>query len=217
MPAIGSMEPVRTRSAEPVSRAGAADESIRSKLQAAVSDKHVLVFSGFSGAGYKDVPGAENLMASTLKANLERHGAHTLVVVAGATDAGIGAVYRIARELGVQTLGIVSKQARPDDISLHCQSEVYVDDPQGNWKVLSPEGASYMVAVAQMGRSAEMIFIGGGAVAASELEESLKLGIATQVHSHYESSAGNGPAPLRQWCDQHPDLLEQPDSVVHHT
>ena len=214
MPIIGRVVPAHASSVELAPQAGAgADESIRNKLQAAVSDKHVLVFSGFSGAGYKDAQAVENLMTSIIKADVDRYGAHNIVVVAGATDAGIGVVYGIARGLDVQTLGIVSEQARPADISSHCQRAVFVDDPQRNWKVLSPKGASYMVMVAQMGRSAEMVFIGGGAVAASELEESLAMGIATQIHSHYASKANSGPAPLRQWCDMNPGLLE---GVVHH-
>lgn len=216
MPTIGSVAPNPVSHAHETPQMEAdADQSIRNQLHSVVAQKHVLVFSGFSGAGYKDEEGVAALMTSVINAHAQRHGAHNVVVVAGSTDAGIGAIYKIARGLEVQTLGIVSRQAQPSEVSAYCQTSVYVDDPQGNWKVLSPEGTSYMVSVAQMGRSGEMVFIGGGAVAASELEESLALAIPTQIHSHYESKTNNGPAPLRQWCDKHPDLLDQIEGVVY--
>lgn len=191
-----------------------ADQLIREQLQRVVEQKHVLVFSGFSGSGYKNETGVTDLMASIIKSHAQEYGAHNAVVVAGATEAGIGAVYKIARDLQVETLGIVSKLSPPSDSSEHCQTSVFVDDPEGNWKVLSSEGKSYIVSVAQMGLSGKMIFIGGGEVAASELEEALELKIPTQVHSHYEPKTSNGRPDLRQWCDKNSASLGQ-EGVVH--
>lgn len=192
-----------------------ADQSIRKQLQSVVEQKHVLVFSGFSGSGYKDEAGVAALMTSIIKSHVLEYGAHNVVVAAGATPEGIGKVYEFAREQQVQTLGIVSKLSPPSDSSAHCQTSVFVDDPEGNWKVLSSEGKSYIVSVAQMGLSGQIVFIGGGEVAASELNEALELKIPMQIHSHYEPKTSSGRPDLRQWCNEHSALLER-EGVVHH-
>lgn len=133
----------------------------------------VLTFTGFSGSGYED------------RAAMLRHAGRVLqqfdprrtIVNIGATAAGIGAVYELAKRRGFATTGIVSMEAKRVAAELSpCVDHVfYVDDE--TWggclpgtRTLSPTSAA-MVAV-----SARLVAIGGGEVTRDELLAARALG-----------------------------------------
>jgi hypothetical protein len=135
--------------------------------------KHVLTFCGYSGSGYED-PEAMLREATRI---LEKHDPKKTIVNCGATSAGIGKVYELARERGFATTGIVSALAKeyPDDISPHVQLVFFVKDDSwggfvGDSEQLSPTSQA-MVASGD-----EFVAIGGGAVARDELIVARKAG-----------------------------------------
>ncbi len=160
-------------------------DPIKKRLDTLIQGKYVLVFSGFSGsAGYADPELFTNKLKSILQNAVKEHGYNNLLVVAGATSSGIGEVYKIAEEMEIRTLGIVSEQAKkhPKDISPSCNDVVYIPDPENNWKVLyeeKEEKKSYMVYVCK--DKGEFYALGGGDVAVSELIEAESSEIKTTV------------------------------------
>lgn len=170
-------------------------DSIADRLDFLTDGKYVLAFSGFSGLGYKDPDALERKISQIIEAAAEQHGAHNLLVVAGATSIGIGAVYAIAQRNSIATLGIVSSQANADDISPDCNEVVYVPDPTGTWKVHDATGNSYMTYVAE--QNGTFIALGGGAVTLSELNEAIEYDIPTYICSEFEPNAENAAARLK--------------------
>lgn len=71
-------------------------------------NKRVVTFIGYSGTGYQDATG----MLSEAKKVLEAFDPATTIINIGATEAGIGAVYTIAKTMGFTTTGIVSILAK---------------------------------------------------------------------------------------------------------
>lgn len=126
----------------------------------------VLTFVGYSGAGYEDV---DAMLTQARRILAEFEPVDTIVNV-GATPEGIGAVYELARHLGFFTTGIVSTQARDNDVALSpvVDQVFYVEDSTWGGLLegsdqLSPTSAA-MVAVSDV-----MVGIGGGTVARDEL------------------------------------------------
>ncbi|PXX54018.1 hypothetical protein SAMN05660489_05848 [Pseudomonas sp. LAMO17WK12:I10] len=156
------------------------------RLDKHTEGKHVMVFSGFSALEYKSPELLNSKLNQILDAAENKYGVNGLLVVAGATTDGIGAVYKIAQERGIATLGIVSERADNGaaSISPHCQEVVFVPDPKGSWKVLDAAGASYMTHVAR--KDGVFHALGGGQVTLSELREAQELGIPTFVMSEFE-------------------------------
>ncbi len=137
----------------------------------------VVTFLGYSGAGYED---ADAMLAHAVAVLKELDPKYWIVNI-GATEEGIGAVYKIAKRRGFKTSGIVSTQARDGKVALSpCVDFVfYVEDAiwggyLADKKALSPTSMA-MVAV-----SDTMIAIGGGAVARDEMLEALRLGKKTE-------------------------------------
>ncbi|CAM3485614.1 MULTISPECIES: hypothetical protein [Yersinia] len=169
---------------------------IKSALDQHIKGKQVLVFSGFSGMGYDDVEAFQTSLESTLKEASLNHGKHNVVVVAGATSVGIGAVYSLAKKLEIKTLGIVSEQAKGGgEIASSCDDVIYVPEKKGSWQVLydidKAKGltGSYMTYVASKASPAsggEFFAFGGGDVTVSELKEAKKLGITTRVYPDFQ-------------------------------
>ncbi|KQP13228.1 hypothetical protein [Pseudorhodoferax sp. Leaf267] len=126
--------------------------------------KRVLTFLGYSGAEYQDHAA---MLAQAAAVLAENDPARTLVNI-GATPDGIGSVYALARQLGFETMGIVSTKALEggghwspavDHVFLVQDSTWGGADANGT---LGPTSAA-MVAV-----SDEMVAIGGGAIARDE-------------------------------------------------
>lgn len=162
---------------------------MKERLDEMTKNRHVIVFSGFSALGYKDIHHLKESLHSELEKAISKYGAHALCVVAGATDEGIGVVYNLAKKMGIETLGIVSEQAI-GFVSSNCDKVVYIADPTGSWKVLDETGNSYMVYVAtrndKISRTGEFIAFGGGEVTLSELNEARSIGVTYKVYPYFE-------------------------------
>ena len=130
------------------------------------SDKAVLTFAGYSGAGYEDEAELERIAKSVLS----EYDPATTIVNIGVTPDGIGIVYQWAKEMGFQTTGIVSSCA----LDYQAQASKHVDHAffvvDSSWggfldgtRDLSPTSEA-MVSV-----SREIVAIGGGEVSRDEL------------------------------------------------
>ncbi|QHE91835.1 hypothetical protein PI93_019550 [Pandoraea fibrosis] len=153
-------------------------DKIKLDIDRLTQGKHVMVFSGYSGLGYKDPAKLHDQIQKELKRAIDIHGIARTCVAAGATSDGIGVVYDEAKRLSpdIVTIGVVSEQARGDDsLSSNCDHVIYVDDPEGTWKVLDENGRSYMAYLARNNEShsktGEFLAFGGGAVTLSEVLE----------------------------------------------
>lgn len=135
--------------------------------------RRVLTFTGYSGAGYQD----EAAMLAKAGEILDRHEPRKTLVNIGATAAGVGAVYELAKQKGFRTMGIVSVLARDEKAALSpCVDYVFFvrDSTWGGYlpgtKKLAPTSAA-LVAV-----SSELVGIGGGEVSRDELLAARKAG-----------------------------------------
>lgn len=129
-------------------------------------NKMVVTFVGYSGAEYED----RSAMLDKAKSILDEFDSSKVLINIGATPEGIGAIYKLAKDEGFDTTGIVSTQAKKYGARLSpCVDYVfYVEDEtwggfveQGNR--LSP------TSTAMVENSDILIGIGGGEVARDEL------------------------------------------------
>lgn len=128
--------------------------------------KLVITFIGYSGAGYED---AEQML-NEAKNELTAHSVEKTIVNIGATSAGIGAVYELAKKMGFETTGIVSTQALEykADISPYVDTVFYVtDDTWGGFKENTEDLSPTSQAMVQC--SDIFVGIGGGAVGRDEM------------------------------------------------
>lgn len=125
-------------------------------------------------------------------------------MVAGATSDGIGAVYKVAKELGVATYGIVSEAGKAYGSDPACDKTFFVPDPNNTWQVLSSKGESYMVDVAK--NNGVLVYYGGGDVAVTEIKEAKQKGIAVEVDTGFEPN----PAQVEKKKAKNPDLDPTP-------
>lgn len=164
------------------------------QLQQEVINKRVLVFGGFSGMEYEN----KSLLEKTIKHRLEKEvqqvGKESVAIICGATTDGIGCVYAIAKELGLATYGIVSQLANKYGTDRYCDKTFFVDDPENTWKVISPQGHSYMVEIAR--DNGVLIYYGGGEVAVSEISEALSKNIAVEVDISFAPDAAKTAAKI---------------------
>jgi hypothetical protein len=128
--------------------------------------KVVITFMGYSDAGYEEAEG----MLDEARSVLSVHSPKKAIVNIGATSSGIGAVYGVAKEMGFETTGIVSTQAKKyqAEISPHVDTVFYVTDEawggfKENTQVLTPTSQA-MVQCSDV-----VICIGGGAVSRDEM------------------------------------------------
>lgn len=132
----------------------------------AARERKVVTFLGYSGAEYED-PAA---MLQQAGAVLKKFDPLSTVVNIGATAVGIGAVYELAKRRGFETAGIVSSQARDQQVALaRCVDTVfYVPDP--SWGGYLPGTATLSpTSEAMVAASDVLVSIGGGDVARDEL------------------------------------------------
>ncbi len=143
-------------------------EASLSEIAAFVQEqqRQVLTFTGYSGAGYER-PDAMLERAAAILAGEQP--AATLVNI-GATAEGIGAVYEVAKRQGFTTIGIVSTQARDQQVPLSkCVDHVFfVKD--ATWGGRLADGAALSpTSAAIVGVSTAFVGIGGGDVTRDEL------------------------------------------------
>jgi hypothetical protein len=139
--------------------------------------KAVVTFVGYSGSGYED----QAAMIRAAERILDDFDPRTTIVNSGATAEGIGAIYELAKRKGFVTTGIVSSQARRDDVALsqYVDYVFYVKD--ATWggylkgtKRLSPTSEA-------MVENSSIVFgIGGGEVTRDELLEAKRSGKKVQ-------------------------------------
>lgn len=125
--------------------------------------KQVVTFIGFSGAGYQD----QYALMKVLRNELSTLDPKKSIINIGGTPDGIGALYEIAKQLGFETAGIVSTQAKAEWISPYCDRTYMIKDTMwggfvNNTRVLSPTSR------AMIGASDSVVAVGGGAVGRDE-------------------------------------------------
>jgi len=128
-------------------------------------EKTVLTFFGYS-AGYED----EEAMLQIVQEFLKGYSTDTTIVNIGATSAGIGAAYPLAKSRGYTTTGIVSTLALayPGDISEDVDYVCFVDDDQ--WGGNLPESDRLSpTSEAMVTCSDILVAIGGGKISRDEL------------------------------------------------
>jgi hypothetical protein len=161
------------------------EDPVLSQIMAKIGDKRALVVGGFSGTGYADVDTAVQAWTADLQREIATHGAENLIVVSGATSDGIGDIAdSVAKAHGVDTLGIVSEEARQFGVSPYVDDVVFVPDPGQTWSTIAPDGQSYMVSAAAI-----YYGYGGGEIARDELMEAQQRGIPTVIYENF------GPDP----------------------
>jgi hypothetical protein len=140
--------------------------------------KKVITFIGYSGKGYEN----QKRMLRIAKRQLRRiqHKNDQWIVNIGVTPDGIGVIYTLAKEMGFETRGIVSKNAIPYLTSVKDVDQYYlIDDEHWGGAVggeLTPTSEA-MIAV-----SDKVVTIGGGDVAYAETCAAQSRGIKTQVY-----------------------------------
>jgi predicted Rossmann-fold nucleotide-binding protein len=137
----------------------------------------VLTFLGYSAAEY------ENKAAMLEQATriLDEFDPRAMIVNIGATPEGMGAVYEIAKQKGFLTTGIVSTQAKENNVKLsRCVDVVfYVRD--ATWGGFTP-GTERLspTSTAMVENSDVIVAIGGGEVSRDELIAAKRLGKKVQ-------------------------------------
>lgn len=174
------------------------------ELQDELGNKKTLVFGGFSGLGYAEIEKMETTARKRIQVEIEANGITNVAVVAGATSDGIGAVYKVAKELGVATYGIVSEAGKEYGSDKFCDKTFFVPDPKGTWQVLSEKGDSYMVDVAK--QNGVLVYYGGGDVAVTEIKEAKQKGIKVEVDTSFEPN----PAQVAKKQAKNPNLDPTP-------
>jgi hypothetical protein len=152
---------------------------VREASQASIADfiqgegKTVLTFAGYSGAGYEDA----DAMLARASSILEAQDPEKAMINIGATSAGIGAVYELAKKKGFTTMGIVSTLARDERVELSkCVDHVfYVRDD--TWGGRAPGGDELSpTSAAIVALSSSFVAIGGGDVTRDEMVAARRAG-----------------------------------------
>lgn len=134
-------------------------------------NKQVITFVGYSGQGYDQL----DHMLDVAKTLLDRYDPDTTIVNIGATTDGIGAVYRVAKEKGFMTTGILSTRGADLKISQYVDHVFYVEDD--TWGgIVAETGKLSPTSLAMVENSDVVIGIGGGTVAQEEMAEAKRLG-----------------------------------------
>jgi hypothetical protein len=142
-------------------------------------NKKVVTFIGYSGAEYQD----PQRMLSEARAILSKHDPKTTIINIGATPEGIGKVYELAQQMGFETTGIVSSQARKyGGLSPHVNQAFYVED--ATWGGFVP-GTNRLspTSHAMINVSDEVVGIGGGEVGRDEMIAARRAGKKVQFLS----------------------------------
>ena len=139
-----------------------------------------LTFMGFSGAGYED-PAAMLALAGR---TLDKYSPQKTIVLIGATREGIGAVYDLAKSKGFATAGIVSSQAKSNNVPFSpCVDHIFVVEDT-TWGGLDPKTQRLSpTSVAMVENSDVMVAIGGGDVTRDELTAGQRAGKPIEFHA----------------------------------
>jgi len=150
-------------------------EATPEQIRAFFKDKSMIVvtFLGYSGTEYED----RSAMLAQAKRILTGADPKNTIVNIGATADGIGAVYEIAKQRGFLTTGIVSTQARDNDVALSPCVDVVFFVKDATWGGLLP-GTEQLspTSTAMVENSDRMVAIGGGEVTRDELAAAKRAG-----------------------------------------
>jgi nicotinate (nicotinamide) nucleotide adenylyltransferase len=144
-------------------------EEIQSYFKA--QNKQVITLIGYSGAEYQD----KDKMIAKVKELLSKADPKKTIINIGATSEGIGEAYKVAKEMGFETTGIVSAQAKKyGGLSPFVDHAFYVEDAA--WGGFEP-GTQKLTPTSQamIGVSDKVIGIGGNDVGRDELIAAQKL------------------------------------------
>jgi hypothetical protein len=165
------------RESPPASAAGSRSIVRPANADAAITrirkaGRAVVTFVGFSGAGYEDALAVERAIAKVL----DDLSPASVLICAGATPEGVGAVYALAKKRGFTTIGVVSAIAEKEGAKFsHDVDTVFViaDD---TWGGLNADGKLSQTSSAMVGAADEMIAIGGGEIARDEIAAAMAMG-----------------------------------------
>jgi hypothetical protein len=134
--------------------------------------RSVVTFVGFSGAGYEDAAAVERVIAKLL----DDLSPTSVLICAGATPEGIGAVYPLAKKRGFTTLGIVSALAEKEGATFSQDADTVFVIADDTWGGLNADGKLSQTSSAMVGAADEMIAIGGGEIARDEIAAAMAMG-----------------------------------------
>lgn len=127
--------------------------------------RYVVTFTGFSDAGYEDPGAVEGAIAEVL----DGFEPTSVVICAGATSEGVGAVYPIAKQRGFTTIGIVSAMAEKEGARFSSSVDTVYVIADDTWGGLGADGELSRTSSAMVGSADEMIAIGGGEISRDEM------------------------------------------------
>jgi hypothetical protein len=135
--------------------------------------KMVLTIYGYSGMGYEDEGG----MLKTAREVLSQYRTEKTLVVSGATEVGIGAIYPLAKTMGFETAGIVTMEESedPENISVFVDHVCFIKDSQHGGKLPNSNELS-PTSRAMVDCSDVLVAIGGNDISRDELIEGKKQG-----------------------------------------
>jgi hypothetical protein len=134
--------------------------------------RSVITFVGFSGAGYEDALAVERAIAKVFDDLSPR----SVLICAGATPEGIGAVYPLAKKRGFTTIGIVSAIAEKEGATFSQDVDTVFVIADDSWGGLNADGKLSQTSSAMVGAADEMIAIGGGEIARDEIAAAMAMG-----------------------------------------
>ena len=134
--------------------------------------RSVVTFVGFSGAGYEDALAVERVIANVL----DELSPTSVLICAGATPEGIGAVYPLAKQRGFTTIGIVSALAEKEGATFSRDVDTVFVIADDTWGGLNADGKLSQTSSAMVGAADEMIAIGGGEIARDEIAAAMATG-----------------------------------------
>ena len=139
-----------------------------------------LTFMGFSGAEYEQPASMLALAGQTL----DKYTPQKTIVLIGATREGIGAVYDLAKSKGFTTAGIVSSQAKANNVPFSpCVDHVFVVE-DATWGGVDPKTKRLSpTSAAVVENSDVMVAFGGGDIARDELTAARRAGKPVEFHA----------------------------------
>ena len=132
----------------------------------------VVTFMGFSGAGYEDVPAVERALAKAL----DELDPASVLICAGATTEGIGAVYPMAKKRGFKTIGVVSAIAQKEGVTFSPFVDTVFVIADDSWGGVTADGKLSPTSSTMVGAADRIIAIGGGEIARDEIAAAVAMG-----------------------------------------
>lgn len=127
--------------------------------------KTVLTFFGYSGMGYED----EHAMLQIARQVLKQYRPEKTLVLIGATEIGVGAVYRVAKAMDFETAGIVTSLAlEQGGVSSSVDHICFIEDTQWGGKLPNSDELS-PTSQAMVRCSDILVGIGGNEISRDEM------------------------------------------------